>query len=456
MLLIGIGCYIVFTVAIGIWVSRRVHTAEDFLLAGRSLPLGLTTATFFATWFGSETVMGASSQMAHSGLLGVIEDPFGAALCLVLIGLIFARPLYRMQLNTFGDFFRERYGRTAEAIAGVMLIVSYLGWVAAQFIAIGLLANLMLGLPVAYGVIGGASVVVLYTFWGGLWAVAVLDFVQNIVIVTGLLIVLVYLIPLMDFPKAVDAMPTGYFRFTPEGHTPTVWLNYFAAWITIGLGSIPQQDVFQRINAAKSERVAVRGAYLGAVLYLTVGMIPLFIAMYARTLEPSLLAGDPQQLIIRFIMDKTPLLVQLMFIGALISAIMSTASGAMIAPAAILSENVFGRKAKLGNLSHLWVSRLAVLLVALASLTLALSRENIYELVGESSALSLVSLFVPFCFGLVLRRHSSVAAIVSMVMGLVAWQLASISETDLNPLLYGLLASLVGFGIGFTLNKHQR
>nr|NAZ23759.1 sodium:solute symporter [Thermocrinis sp.] len=145
MLLLSIVLYILLTLAIGVYASTFVKNSKDYLLAGRNLPFFMATFVAFATWFGAETVLGASSQMAKEGLWGVIEDPFGAALCLILVGLFFAKPLYRLNLLTFGDFYRRFYGRKAEVVASLLLIASYFGWIGAQMLAIGLILNITTG-----------------------------------------------------------------------------------------------------------------------------------------------------------------------------------------------------------------------------------------------------------------------------------------------------------------------
>ena len=96
--------YLAITIIVGLLAARLVHNTEDYLLAGRRLPLYIATGTLFATWFGTETILGSSSEFAAGGLIAVVRDPFGAALCLILVGLFYARPLYRMKLLTFGDF----------------------------------------------------------------------------------------------------------------------------------------------------------------------------------------------------------------------------------------------------------------------------------------------------------------------------------------------------------------
>jgi Na+/proline symporter len=123
------------------------------MLAGRSLPIVLSSAALFATWFGSETVFGASSEFLKGGLYATIEDPFGASLCLLLFGLFFARKLYQMNLLTLGDYFRVRFGKKAELMFSVLMIPSYFGYTAGQLVALGLVINVVTGLPVWEGVV---------------------------------------------------------------------------------------------------------------------------------------------------------------------------------------------------------------------------------------------------------------------------------------------------------------
>ena len=150
MLLGFVMLYWAVSVAIGLYASRRVHNARDFAVAGRHLPLYMVTATVFATWFGSETVLGIPATFLQEGLKGVVADPFGASLCLIMVGLFFALPLYRMNLLTIGDFYRKRFGRTVEVATTLCIVLSYLGWVAAQLTALGLVFKLRGARTAAY------------------------------------------------------------------------------------------------------------------------------------------------------------------------------------------------------------------------------------------------------------------------------------------------------------------
>ncbi|QNF32658.1 sodium:solute symporter family protein [Adhaeribacter swui] len=450
MLLLFIGLYLLINVFIGVWAARRVQNTSDFLLAGRQLPFYISTAVVFATWFGSETVLGASSEFAEHGLLGVIEDPFGAALCLVLVGLFFAKKLYRLNLLTFGDFYRLYFNRTTELVASFFLVISYFGWVAAQMVALGIILNLISGLSISVGIILGSVAVIIYTYMGGMWSVSITDFLQTIMIIGGLIFVTTSIVAQVPLPEVLRTVPPHFFDFSPvQNSSVTTWLNYLALWITIGLGSIPQQDVFQRVMSAKSERTAVYSSLAAAGLYLTIAFLPLLLVLYAKVLHPELLKGDTQLLLPGLILHSSSLWVKILFFGALISAIISTASGAILAPAAILSENIFRPYfTKITDKQLLLLSRVCVLLVSGVGLIMALLKSNIYELVSSSSALSLVSLFVPLVAGLYSKRLSSVAAITSMVAGMVVWLAALWLDTAINPLLYGLLASILGWILG--------
>ncbi len=451
MLLGFILLYILGTLFIGLLASTFVKNSKDYILAGRNLPLFMATFVAFATWFGSETVLGASSVMAKEGLIGVIEDPFGAALCLILIGLFFAKPLYRMNLLTMGDFYRVIYGRRAEVVASLMMVFSYFGWIAAQTVAIGIILHLVLGVSQVWGIFVGFGVVLLYTFLGGMWAVSLTDFIQTIMIIVGLVAVL-YEVS-FGFSKVstmLQSQPMEYYRFLPEATLKDVFL-YISAWITIGLGSIPQQDVFQRVMASRSERVAVLSAILGGFMYLTVAFIPLILAVFARVKYPELLDLDPQLMLPTMIMEHASLPTKILFFGALLSAIMSTASAAVLAPASVLSENLIKPYIKdLSDKGFLWLTRFCVLLVSLISLAFALSGESIYHLVGSSSALSLVSLFVPLVAGLYFKGSNPVSAIASMLSGFFSWAILEYVFQSEFALLVGLAFS-VSFYVAFSL-----
>jgi SSS family transporter len=463
-----IALYLLGTLAIGWWASRRVKTTADFVVAGKRLPLFMASCALFATWFGSETVMGASAEFAEHGLIGVIEDPFGAALCLFLAGLLIARPLYKLNLFTFSDFFRLRFNKAAEITSAIFMVPSYFSWIAAQIVALAIVLQSVSGLDRAWGVLICTGLVLIYTYVGGMWSVTITDFVQTIAIIVGLAaLALEMVLKAGGFGPMIDAAPEGFFRFFPDPEAKDI-IAWVAAWMTIGLGSIPQQDVYQRVMAAKNERTAVWSCYTSAIMYLSIAFLPLMICYCGRMLYPELAQGDAQMMIPAMVLQHSGLGMQILFFGALLSAILSTCSGAMLAPATVMGENLIRPLFKdLNDKQLLRIMRLSVVGVAVVTGGMALMRNNIYELVGESSALSLVSLFTPLMAGLYWKRASATGAIVSMIAGMAVWLAALLvlpeepAETDaiwlhIPPMLYGLAASVAGMIAGSIRQPERR
>ncbi len=439
---LAVALYVGLSVGIGLWAARRVKTKQDFLVAGRRLPWLLSLSLLFSTWFGSETILGASQTFSREGLLAVIEDPFGSALCLFLVGVWLAKPFYRLPINTFGDFYALRFGPWAERIATPLMAFSYIGWIAAQLVALGEVISHFSGLSRELALIAATLLILSYTLAGGMWSVAAIDIAQNGILIGGLVLLLWYL-PENWF--RMEGLPPDFLAFTPPP-TLTSWLNYLAAWMVIGLGSLPQQDMYQRVVASKSARTAQRAAIGAAALYLIVGLIPLAAGLYVRLHHADWLENQQPLPIVQLVATYLPPWAQFFFWGSLVSAIMSSASGGLLAPASLLSENILGRWQKF---SGLWRARFSTLVVGILCWLFARSNPHIYELVAESSVFSLVTLFVPMVIGLHAPRWRSAAgAITSMIAGVVAYYLAKYLETAINPLWYGFAMSVVGYFVG--------
>jgi SSS family solute:Na+ symporter len=454
-----VALYLAASIGVGLYAASRVRNSRDYALAGRRLPTVIVTATVFATWFGAETVLGIPATYLKEGMSGVIADPFASAACLVLIGLVFARRLYRLNLITLGDYFRERYNPATEVILSVCISLSYLGWVAAQLIALGLAFNVISGgaIDAKTGIVIGAAIVLVYTIAGGMWSVALTDFLQMLVIVAGMLYVAWIVADLAGGAARVveSASASGRLRLLPEPNAKAV-LAFVASGLTMMLGSIPQQDVFQRVMSAKDEDTAARASILGGLLYFAIAMVPMFLVSAAVLIDPAMverLASRDHQLILpTLILERTPLAVQVLFFGALLSAILSTASGALLAPSVMLAENVIRTfAAGMSDRAFLRTMRatVAVLAGVVAWMALASSR-SIYELVDESSKVIIVSAFVPLVAGLFWRRANGVGALASIAAGLGSWLAleAFAPQGLLPPALGGLAASMAGMAAG--------
>ena len=453
--------YLLGTLAIGLYAGTRVKTSTDFALAGKSLPLAMIITTTFATWFGAETVLGISAKFVQGGLNNVVEDPFGASMCLVFVGLFFAARLYRMNLMTIGDFYRKRYGKTVEILCSIAIIFSYLGWVAAQVTALGLVFNIVSNdvISVNTGMVIGTLSVLAYVIFGGMLAIAWTDFIQMIVLVVGLTIIAFMAGNLAGGTDKVFALAqtNDWFKFFPAPNFRDA-MFFFAAAITMMLGSIPQQDVFQRVMSAKDAKTASRGAVIGGLSYLLFAFVPMFIVACAVLAMPEktkeLLAGDPQRVLPTFILTQMPFIAQVFFFGALLSAIKSTASATLLAPSTSFVENIYKNlRGGLTDKQELFAFRVTLFIFTACVLAYAIATKGtpIYEMVSGAYQITLVGAFVPLVCGLYWKRATRNGAIASIVMGIMSWIL--FIATPLGEQFPAQLAGILMAGLGMVVGS---
>lgn len=463
MLIWFVIAYLMISISIGLVAATRVHSAKDYAVAGRHLPLPVVMATVFATWFGAEAVFGVSATFVKDGINGVVADPFGSSMCLVIAGIFFSSKLYKLNIITLGDFYRMRYNRTVEVLTTIAIVISYLGWVAAQIKALGLIFNLIThgAMSEETGMILGTLIVLTYTTFGGMLSVAVLDFVQMIVVIGGL-IYIGYIVSGMTggvAPVIEHAHHAGKLDFWPKGDI-WVWLTFIGTWMTMMLGSIPQQDVFQRITSAKSAKVALWGSIIGATIYFCFTFVPMFIAYAATLIDPAvfgkLVVEDSQRVLPTLVLNHTPLLAQAIFFGAVLSAIMSCSSATLLAPSISFAENIVrGYMPHLTDKGFLKVMRICLIGFAACVLFYALNSElSIFGMVESAYKITLAGAFVPLFFGAFWKRATSQGALAAIIGGIGTWILveALVGESSaVPPQMIGLGVSIIGMILGSVL-----
>lgn len=463
MLIWFVALYLLASIAVGLFAATRVHNAKDFAVAGRSLPLPVVTATVFATWFGAEAVFGVSATFVKDGLRGVVADPFGASMCLIIAGIFYGTKIYKLNILTLGDFFRMRYNRTVEILTTLCIVVSYLGWVSAQIKALGLVFNIVTdgAISAEWGMVLGTAVVLTYTTFGGMFSVAILDFLQMTIVMGGMLFIGHLVAGMTGGVEVVinHAAAAGKLDFFPSGGW-LEWLPFIAAWMTMMLGSIPQQDVFQRVTSAKSARVAIYASILGGVLYFSFTFVPMFIAYSATLINPEqfngLIASDPQRVLPILVLQHTPLFAQAIFFGAVLAAIMACSSATLLAPSVSFSENILRNiYPEVDDRGLLRMMRITMLCFAGLVLAFALnSQASIFKMVENAYKITLAGAFVPLFVGAYWARATTQGALVSIIGGVGSWLLIEllVGEASLvPPQLIGLGFSIVGMVLGSLL-----
>jgi SSS family solute:Na+ symporter len=457
-LITSVVIYLLATLAIGVWAGTRIKNTSDFAVAGRSLPLIMVVTTTFATWFGAETVMGIPARFVQGGLNAIVEDPFGAGFCLILVGIFFAARLYKLNLLTIGDYYRQRYGKGIEIFCSVAIIISYLGWVAAQITALGLVFTVLTNgaMSESVGMIVGTLAVLIYVVAGGFLAVAITDFIQMIVLVIGLSIIAFFAADLAGGADQVFAMAhkDNLWNFLPPPKFHDV-VFFIGAAVTMMLGSIPQQDVFQRVMSAKNAPTARAGAIIGGASYILFAFVPMFIVASAVLVMGDagmeMAKNDYQRLLPTFVLTKMPLMMQIIFFGALLSAIKSTSSATLLAPSTSFVENILKHiRPGMSDKQQLLAVRISIVVFSAIVLSYAILMQgtSIYELVSSAYQVTLVAAFVPLVMGMYWQRATTQGAIVSIVAGMTTWILFFPQLTTWGEHFPGQLAGLVAAFIG--------
>lgn len=460
-MLAGLLVYVAIQLLIGVLVSRRIRSEDDYLVAGRRLGPLLAGISIFATWFGAESCVGAAGAVYRDGVNRHSVEPFAYGLCLVLMGLFFAAAFWRSGIITLADLFQRRYGNAVERVAAVLLIPTSVLWAAAQIRAFGhVLAVASDGwLGDGAGIAAAALVVMLYTGFGGLLADVVTDVLQGGLLVIGLLVLLV---AVTQQAGGVDAV----LQQLPErvhllGGEQPGWLATAEAWAIPLIGSLVAQEAISRSLAARSPTIARRAAVLGGLGYLLVGLIPVTLGIVGPSLVPDL--ADGEQLLPTLANLHLHPVLFVAFAGALISAILSTVDSALLVAAGVLSRNVIlagGRAA--GDRTRLRLARLSVLACGVAAWLCAQLGEGVAALVEEASAFGSAGIFVIVALGLFTRLGGAVAANASLLAGVAAWLLGhwllpAVTGLELPyPYLLSLAAAVLGFGAGLAWERTRR
>lgn len=441
-LTLGILAYLALQLAIGLYAARGVRSAQDFLLAGRSLSPLLASVSIFATWFGAETCLGAAGGAYREGLHSGSSEPFAYGLCLILMGLVFAVPLHRAGLSTLADLFRRRFGERVERLAAVLMIPTSLLWAAAQLRGFAHVLDSASGWGLATCLLVGGAVVIAYSFGGGLRADVVTDLVQGFALVLGLAVLLVWVL----WGPLEDQWQLGALRAdAAQAPGPRGW-ELVETWaIPIG-GSVLAQELVARVLASRSPQVARNASLMGGGLYLLVGLIPLFLGLVGAQLLPGL--EDPEAVLPGLAAAHLPVWAYVLFAGALISAILSTVDSTLLVCCSLWAHNL--RPRARDEKSELQSARRSLLVFGAIALLLAASAEGVFALVEEASALGSAGILVAGTLGLFTPWGGARSAAWSLSLGLAGYLGAKWGGLP-TPFLMSLGAAALGYALGYAL-----
>jgi Na+/proline symporter len=451
-LLFAIIAYVLIQFAIGAWVSRRIATASDYILAGRSLGTGLVVFSVFATFFGAEAIVAAGGAVYDKGLSGAVVDPVSYAAAIIIVGLFFARALWARGLTTFADLFRQRYSQGVERLVVVVLLPGSIFWAAAQIRSFGQILEVNSGMGLGNAIVIAAVLVAAYSVVGGLLADAVTDVIQGLVVLVGLVILGAVVASHVGGVSGVISSnePARLVLFDPEE-------SLFETLEKIAIpvcGTIVAVELISRYLGARSAQVAATGTMVAGLIYLAMGTVPVFLGLVGAQLLPNV--PDSEQVVARLAEVHLPGLLYIAFAGAIVSANLSVVHSALHAPAAQISHNIV-ESAVLGlsDTARLWAVRLTVLVLSVVAFVISLSSEGIRELVETASAFGSAGVFVATLFALFTRFGGPASAYTSVAAGMLVWAAGKWALGLATPYLLGLCAALIGY-IGAALVESRR
>lgn len=448
--LVALVAFLCLQLGIGVWVSRRIHTESDYLIGGRKLGYTLATFSIFATWFGAETVIGSSGQAYSEGVSLASPEPFGYGLCLVLMGLLLAKPLWNRGLTTLADLYRQRFGLGVERIAALLLIPSSVLWAAAQVRAFGSVLSLVGDVPITTAVTIAALFVVAYTAFGGLLADAVTDVLQGVVLSIGLIVLLVLVVGHVGGTADAVRILGASGNISLTAHSPQPWYLTLEAWAIPVIGSLTATEVVSRVIAARSGTVAQRASLMAGTMYIAVGLIPIVVALLATSFMGPL--GDSETVLPAVARDVLPPLAFALFAGGLVSAILSTVDSTLLVSSGLLAHNLIVPLAKISDERRkLLVARGGVMAFGLIAYVLALSASGVLTLVEQASALGSTGIVVTVFFGLFTQLGSPRTAGATLLVGLLSYVGGVVAGVE-APFLISLACSLLTWGIGCTID----
>lgn len=442
--LVLIGLFIAIQLALGYFISRYIKSEDDYIIAGRKLGYLLTTFTIFATWFGSETCIGSAGAIYTDGLGGGTADPFGYALCIFGMGIFLARPVWKMGLSTFADYFRVRYDSGVEKLSVALMVPTSLFWAAAQIRAFGQVISASSSFASELTITFAAAVVILYTVFGGLLADVYTDLLQGIILIIGLSMILFGIINHEGFHIFQSITPSRLTFFNTEEQS---WLDILESWAIPVMGSMIAAELVTRAMASRSVQVAQRSAFMAGSLYLTIGLIPVAIGLMGPVLIPGL--AETEQ-ILPLVGQKylSPLLYSV-FAAALVSAILSTVDSSLLVSATMISHNILVPRLHItSERKKVILARICVAILGIVAYMLAMHADGVYALVEEASAFGSAGLFVVVFMGLFFKSGHGLSGRLALIGGLVSWVMGAYWLDWDHPFLTSVVVAFLGYLAG--------
>ncbi|MEB3278494.1 MAG: sodium:solute symporter family protein [Lyngbya sp.] len=414
----GILAFLFGTLAIGLWAAKQIKgDSVNYLVAGRGLVLPLAAATLMAQSVDSNATLGNTDLASEFGFWSGASLPLGLALCLFLTGLFFAKPMNRMGLITLPDFYRVKYNRKTELIASIIMVFSFSFLLAGNLVAGGYLFEAFLGTTYTAGVMLLATIVLIYTASGGLFAVAYTDAIQVAIAGFGSLLLIGFIT--FNFGLNIPA-GTGPFALAqltnPESGAAINW----ATLLALGLGDIVAIDFMARVFAADSPETAQKACLIGSAGTVIVGVPFSLVGLSANEILTQVGISPDGPLLFALLKGVVPPLLGLLVIAAILSASLSTADGAILGTSSVMAHNILGIRQNHPHAAGdklLQITRIMAVIITAFGVFFALRVPQTGILLLLAFDLSFAGLLIPLVGGLYWQKATGEGAVACILAG---------------------------------------
>ncbi|MCT4621813.1 MAG: hypothetical protein N4A62_20795 [Marinisporobacter sp.] len=420
----------------GWYYSKKVQESDDLVLAGRGLTYPFLVASTLATWMGAGIILGGAGEAFTFGMQGVIFDPFSPMITLVLTGLFFAYRLRKAKYTTIVDFYTNRYSEKMGAVFVIMQFLAGLSWIAGELVALGVIIHLSTGFSMNTAVFISTLTIIIVILLGGLWALSRADAISITFVIISLLIMIPFALKEVGGIHGFIENASNYrnlpaFALIPvspenggfKGYSGIMGFTYFiAAWAVMSLGDLNNSTLITRALAAKNEKTAAFSFITSGLLYLFIGMIPVFIGMSVYIVCPDFPINQAEHVLPWFANKYLPPWISVFLILSLAAVVVSGTGNNLLSASTLIGHNAYRLfKKDATNKNILVVIRIAIVVLGLLSMSIGIYFKSVYKLIVFAGALLFPTTTISYIGGLFWKKSNTYGAFSSFICGLVSW-----------------------------------
>jgi solute:Na+ symporter, SSS family len=433
--------YFLIVIGIGVIGSRKAKTIEDYALAGRNLGFFMYFGCLSAVILGGASTIGTTKLGYEFGVSGMWLV-FMLGLGIMGLGIFFLKKIAGFKVLTISEFLGKRFGNQARLLSALVASIYALMVAVTQVIGIGTVMNVLLGWDLTSSMLLGGGIVLFYTILGGMWSVTMTDIVQFVIMTIGVFFIM---LPLSlskagGWSSLTQQLPDSYFSFTGIGGS-----QVFQYFLLFCLGMIVAQDIWQRIFTARTNKTARLGTIIAGVYSLLYGLAVSIIGMCAFIVLPNL--GDSQNAFASMAIETVPTGVLGLVLAGVIAALMSTASGTLLASSTLISNDIVKRYfiKEASEKQSLIISRLTTTIIGAITIIFAIWIQDVLVALDVAYAILSGAIFVPILLGFFWKKATSKAAFYSIISSIlvITGGLAIEGLHSTNPIMYGILTSFI-------------